>query len=565
MASLLRKKIRGKAYFYSVESRRVPGLAYPVLVNQRCLGSSKHVLRVLTDARYGRVSGTARVASLGAIAALFSVAERLRLVEVINEVCPKRLQGRSVGEYLLWAAINRAAAPCAKRDLGRWVADTPVGRALGWRPRQLSGQRFHDHANRLNRDTIRAIQVRLATEIVRVFGVSTSSVAFDCTNFDTFIESTTRGRLAKRGHAKSKRKDLRLVGLALAVSTDFEVPLLHETYEGNRPDVKSFRQNVKPLIALHKRLAPESSMTVIRDAGNNSEGADDLLDSSPLFTVGSIPPSQCKDLFDIPLSSFRPLEGRLKGVLGYRTKREVAGLDRTLVITVSPALKRGQCRGLRQHLTKRLRALNELSVKLQASQRRGAKGKGYTAESLRKHVDKLLHGQHVSDVLRVAIYTKRNKLYLRYSIDDEARRTLVRKVFGKRFIYTDQHDWTDEQVVLAYRSQHHVEAVFKGMKKSDAVPFGPMNVWTDAQIAVHALVCVLGITLAALVRREMWKAGVRCSLVRSLKMLRAIKEVMLLAPGQRMSQRVIVTEMSREQRVLWRLFKMQRWLPQARR
>jgi transposase len=560
VATLLEKKIRGKVYFYEVESRRVPGKRYPVLVNQRCLGSRAHVLEILSAARRGQISGTARLAPLGAVAALFSVAERLGLVDLIDAACPKRNQARSVGEFLLWAAINRAAAPCAKRDLGSWVARTAVGRAQGWRARELTGQRFYDHAKRLDGATIRTIQLKLAAKVVKEFGVSTSGLAFDCTNFDTFIESTTRGRLAKRGHAKSKRTDLRLVGLALAVSTDFEVPLFHDTYAGNRPDVKSFRHNVRPLIALHKELAPASSITVVRDAGNNSEEADSLLEKSPLFTVGSIPPSQCKDLYDLPLSQYRPLTGRLKGVLAYRTTREVAGQQRTLVVTMSPALKRGQRRGLDQHVSKRLRVLADLSTKLQASQRPGAKGKGYTAESLRKRVDTLLHGQHVSEVLRVAISTKSGKLALRYSIDQDARRDLIERVFGKRFIFTDREDWTDDQIVLAYRSQHHVEAVFRWMKAPAAVPFGPMYHWTTGQIRVHSFVCVLAMTLATLVRREMWKAGVRCSMTRALKTLRAIKEVTLLAPGQRQSRRVIATAMSHQQRVLWKLWKMNRWI-----
>lgn len=74
----------------------------------------------------------------------------------------------------------------------------------------------------------------------------------------------------------------------------------------------------------------------------------------------------------------------------------------------------------------------------------------------------------------MAISTRRGKLTLRYSLDEDARRDLIERVFGKRFIFTDRHDWTDERIVLAYRSQHHVEAVFRWMKAPAAVPFGPM-------------------------------------------------------------------------------------------
>ena len=61
-------------------------------------------------------------------------------------------------------------------------------------------------------------------------------LAFDTTNFDTYIATTTAGKLARRGHAKSKRSDLRVVGLATLVSETGHVPLLHRTYPGNGSD-----------------------------------------------------------------------------------------------------------------------------------------------------------------------------------------------------------------------------------------------------------------------------------------------------------------------------------------
>ena len=48
--------------------------------------------------------------------------------------------------------------------------------------------------------------------------LSTDVLAFDTTNFDTYIATTTPGELARRGHAKSKRSDLRVVGLGLLAS-----------------------------------------------------------------------------------------------------------------------------------------------------------------------------------------------------------------------------------------------------------------------------------------------------------------------------------------------------------
>ena len=46
------------------------------------------------------------------------------------------------------------------------------------------------------------------------------------------ISDNGRSTLAQRGKGKEGRKALRIVGLALLVSADFQVPLLHRTYPG---------------------------------------------------------------------------------------------------------------------------------------------------------------------------------------------------------------------------------------------------------------------------------------------------------------------------------------------
>src|SRR5260370_9025100 len=76
-------------------------------------------------------------------------------------------------------------------------------------------------------------QIDIARSIIRRFELSTDVLAFDTTNFDTHIATTTPGELARRGHAKSKRSDLRVVGLAAPVSQTGHVPLLPRTDPGH--------------------------------------------------------------------------------------------------------------------------------------------------------------------------------------------------------------------------------------------------------------------------------------------------------------------------------------------
>jgi transposase len=72
-------------------------------------------------------------------------------------------------------------------------------------------------------------QIAIAKAAVARFELSANVLAFDTTNFDTFIDTLTPGELARRGHAKSKRADLRVVGLGVLVSETGHVPLLYRT------------------------------------------------------------------------------------------------------------------------------------------------------------------------------------------------------------------------------------------------------------------------------------------------------------------------------------------------
>ena len=98
-------------------------------------------------------------------------------------------------------------------------------------------------------------------------------------------------------------------------------------------------------------------------------------------------------------------------------------------------------------------------------------------------------------------------------------------------MFTDNHQWTTEEIILAYRSQHHVEAAFRTMKNPYLVGWQPLYHWTDQKIRVHAPYCVMALTLAGLLHREARRAGLQLSLEALCRELSSICEVInLYAP-----------------------------------
>src|SRR5207248_834242 len=94
------------------------------------------------------------------------------------------------------------------------------------------------------------------------------------------------------------------------------------------------------------------------------------------------------------------------------------------------------------------------------------------------------------------------KLKLFYRTDASAFAQLKEHQLGKRILFTDQKSWSNEQIILAYRSQSQVESAFADMKDHHFLSWEPMFHWTDSKIRVHAFYCVLAWTLASLLRPQ---------------------------------------------------------------
>jgi transposase len=565
MASIQRRLIHGHPYYYLVESRRVNGKPRPVVV--KYLGRADDLLARLEQAERKTAPVRAEVIEFGAVTALWDLTRRLDLVGTIDRHVPKRDQGMTVGQYLALAAINRCVATTSKAGFADWYRKTALARLLPLHLQQLSSQRFWDAMSAVSSGAIRAIEAELSARIVSDFAVDLRSLCFDCTNFDTYVDSSNGASLPQRGHAKSKRTDLRVVGLALLVSVDGEIPLFSQVYPGNQPDSVTFRSLTDELVARYRLLAKEMEhVTVVFDKGNNSEENLEAVAQSPYHVIGSLVPTQHADLLAIPLRRFSPLaDPRLDGVQAYRTKKTVFGREWTVVVTRSQALLAGQLRGIAQHLRKRRRTLVALQGKLARSQQPGAKGKGYSRASLARHAARLCRGQYLKEILDIEVKQSGSHLSLSFRTNPQALARLTRTVLGKRILFTDNHAWSTEEIVLGYRSQYHVEAAFRQMKDPAFVSFRPVRHWTDQKIEVHAFYCVLALLLASLLRREVARKGIRLTVDALLDQLQGIQEVInLYAPegqrGGRPRAGRVLTRLTRLQEQLYRFLELHRFL-----
>ena len=526
LATLQKKVSRGRTYWQIVESRRVNGKPRPIVLEH--LGSAEKLLQRLRDSPTRPAK--AKVIQFGALAALWQIAQELDVVGLIDAQVPKRDQGLSCGQYLLLAALNRCVAASSKASLYQWYRRTVLNRLLPTAQRSLASQRFWDHMNMLDSAAIGAIEQQLAQRVIDHYRIDLRLLIFDATNFDTFINSRTVSALAQRGHAKSKRADLRILGLALLVSTDYHVPLFSHPYPGNQNDAALFASLTETLISRCKQLARDCEhITLVFDGGNTSRANLEALQASPYHFVTSLTVTQHEDLLAVPASKFHSFaDPRLAGVTAYRSDQVIWGERRTVVVTNSRRLLEGQLAGINHALRKKRAALRALRSKLARSQLPGAKGKGYSTASLQKHFDAITSGQYVAQILKVQISESDGALSFRFRTDWAAYQRLQRRRLGKRILCTDNESWSDQDIILASRAQHHVERAFKQMKNPHWVSFSPAFHWTDQKLRVHVFYCVLALLLSSLLQRKVAHGGHLLTIEQLLAELSGVTEVVNL-------------------------------------
>jgi len=571
VASLYRKVINGKPYFYLREMARVDGK--PKMVSERYLGSAADIVAAMDRAEAGMVPERTRHLAFGDIAAVWSLLTDLDVAGVIDEVVGARRSdaGASVGTYLALAALGRLVAPRSKKAYADWWAGTAGDRFTRISPQVLDHRKFWDAMHTVDAAALQDISTRLAGRMIEMFDLDTSSVALDMTNFATYIDTTnTKAPIAQRGKAKQKRTDLRLVGLGMVVTRAGGIPLVWHAYPGNRPDVTQFPTLIEQLKQRYTNLADHAagtdtgrpSMTVVFDAGQNSTANFDHLRESGLHYVGSVPPSDCPDLLALSAADRKPVDNRrYPGLTAINTHRVIYGQDRRVVLTHSQTLHEDQARSFTDTtLAKVGRQLDDLAATL-------ARGKTRrTREQLTTEIEKITHNPWVHAVVdwKLTGATPADRR-LTWSINDPNRQALEDNIFGKRILVTDHDDWAVPDVIAGYRSQSEIEFGFRQLKDPHEVSFSPMYHWTENNIAVHTFTCVLALQLAHLLRLQAHRAGHDLSVKALLDTLGGIGETVLIYPstGGRPKARRMTTDMTTDQKALHDLFKLQRWAPQS--
>jgi transposase len=507
-----------------------------------------------------RTTGRRRVGDVGA---LVWVAEQLDLVKLIDQACALSApaEGPTIGEMVLAVAVQRACAPSAKRHLTAFL-EACLPRVSCLPATVFTGQAFHRWAAQVTDEQLEKAQIEIARAAVRSFELSTDVLAFDTTNFDTHIATATVGELARRGHAKSKRSDLRVVGLAALVSETGHVPLLHRTYPGNGSDQAVLGSCLDALGKLHDALNDDGQdshprRTLVRDGGSWSEQLELDLDVEGYCTLISLPlshgASELALAHAVRRGAMKRIGGKLGDVRAARLRGRVGELDRTLVVVESQELLRGQKRGIAVALRKARKELRKL-------ERRAASGR-IQREALESRVQQALRREHLSEFVVATVKEDGGKLSFNWRVDAARRRRLERTRLGRRVLCTDRHIWSTGRIVHAFRGQWNVEELFRRAKKGGVVSWGPSHQWADGSLRLHTFATVIGLTLVSLARMALGSGKSARSMMQTLAGIEATMVQVRTKERGRRATVLLAPELTAEQRKAVQVFDLGRWIP----
>jgi hypothetical protein len=112
-----------------------------------------------------------------------------------------------------------------------------------------------------------------------------------------------------------------------------------------------------------------------------------------------------------------------------------------------------------------------------------------------------------------------------YNLNFEKYNYIKSHILGKTVIFTNRDDWSNEQIVSAYRSQFYVKSWFDQMNDYNALPFLKITHSSDSNITVHSFCNLLSLTLSCLFNLEFFMLGYNLRIDSMLSILSECQQV----------------------------------------
>jgi transposase len=433
------------------------------------------------------------IRTAGALPVVAKLADRLGLVEVVDRFCPIRsVADYTHGQVVLALAANRLTHPRPLSSFEEWGEDFAVSETLGIASCKLNDDRLGRALDALAEHLPEVLNL-VARRAIERFGISIAELHWDLTHlaFTGSYQTQDEEYPQVRKGRTPERTIVRQVRTGLLVSEDGAVPLLAESFDGNREDSTSVEPALARLDALRAVLPePERPPLVVGD--------------SKLLSAGNVRAFEQRRLrFLCPHRKDGPMKRRLAAVdertlvpLAYRPERhkgEPRYLAREDELTIADVglralyvLSLDDRDAARAQRERQLGRAEEEIGKLN----RGVPEKRRSAADVERRAQAILERRRAEGLLRLAVVEEHGYPHARIERDEEAI-SEAEQLDGRYCLVSNDDLLSADELFAAYKRQHLVEGRFADFKG----PLAVRPVFLHSNRRVTALVGVISLAL----------------------------------------------------------------------
>ena len=489
------------------------------------------------DVRADRAVSGEHVAAVGAwdwgpVLAARQLWSELGLDHVVEQSSGRsRGDGITLSERALVLVANRLASPGSEHALAQWLETDFVCDRHGrrwipaWRddaerkasrtPRvRVASRQLQQWYRTLDQLLERKehIEHALYLRLRDLFSLRVNMVFYDLTS--TYFEGKGPPELGANGHSRDgkPRNPQVLVGLVMVNGW----PIAHHVFEGNRRDAKTVSDVVRDL----ERRFGLARVVFVGDRGMvTSQNLDDLRGSGHGYIVGRNR-RRSGEVFDYIQSATGPWIECPVGI----TASERSTAPKTLVQEV--ASKQPGVRVFVVHsedrlafeYAQRVKAMGRVRTRLEALEKRVAKGKLKAAEKIGAAAAAILARNH-------------GHRYYGWSYTDGVFRFFEHPVHftreqayeGKYVIQTEEPKLSAVDAVRLYKELSEVERAFANLK--DVLDMRPIYHRTDDRVQAHIFVAALAFLLHRAIEKKLKAARLDLSATEALITLKSVRVV----------------------------------------
>ncbi|MDR2367767.1 MAG: hypothetical protein LBF58_06625 [Deltaproteobacteria bacterium] len=561
MKDITIKTVYGIDYYYYEETELIDGK--PTVVRKKRLGAVEDLAaKIKVPAMLSRKEELfSEEFEFGAVALMYDLAKKLNLVDIIDRHATNVRTGPSVGSYMVAVAIYLAVAPSSSGDPQEWFEKTCLPLMTGIGGFRFSLQNFWAKASKIDRDTLRAtllgrvpvdsiwsIDEDILSRVKDIYDIDVSNVICCPTNSFAYVGGRDDGKLTAPGGHMPQEKKPHVETFYIEVSTDYCIPITHNGDPGATNYAEELALHVDSRQRYCKPIVGKTNTVLLVLDRENFCGDDDirvLVSGNALKNIpaaekdiyhylGLLRKSQAESLWAVPKGEYVPLIGdRFTGLSAYRMEVEFFGQRLTGLIFNDPGLKERQIEEIKINVEKAKAKLQDLEEALTRRAKGGdAEGTEPTVESVGECVENILKDEYVKDILKCDIFEKNKNVLLKYSTSEQSLELISRDILGKTALYTNRHDYSNEEIVAAYLTARHVGQEFARMADTKRLKPRQKFRWTDKRIKLHIFTCVLAYRLRALLIKDLATQGIDIGIDQLISEMSEVKAVETVYGGK---------------------------------